>query len=59
MPAWDMGIGPGTRGPAPLPSLGLWVVMMVATMLSFRAALRVIDAEVTRRAAAARLPAAA
>jgi len=59
MPARDMGNGPGTRGLALLPSLGLWVVMMAATMLPFRAALRVIDAEVTRRTAAARLPAAA
>jgi len=54
-----MGNGPGTRGLALLPSLGLWVVMMAATMLPFRAALRVIDAEVTRCTAAAPLPAAA
>jgi len=59
MPARDMGNGPGTRGLAPLSSLGLWVVMMAATMLPFRAALRVIDAEVTRCTAAAPLPAAA
>ena len=59
MPARDIGNGPGTRGLAPLPSLGLWVVMMAAMMLPFRAALRVIDAEVTRRTAAAPLPAAA
>jgi len=38
MPARDMGNGPGTRGLAPLPSVGLWVVMMAATMLPFRAA---------------------
>ena len=56
--ARKMGNGPGTMGLALLPFLGLWVVMMAATMLPFRAALRVIDAEVTRRAAAARLPAA-
>jgi predicted metal-binding membrane protein len=59
MLARDMGNGPGTMGLALLPSLGLWVVMMAAMMLPFRAALRVIDAEVTRRTAAARLPAAA
>ena len=59
MLARDMGNGPATMGLALLPSLGLWVVMMAAMMLPFRAALRVIDAEVTRRTAAARLPAAA
>jgi predicted metal-binding membrane protein len=45
-------------GLALLPFLGLWVVMMAAMMLPFRAGRRVIDAVVIRRATAARLPAA-